>query len=483
MLKLFIAFGALLACQPLTASQTLGSLEFRPCQIGSGRLGLSKAECATLKRPENPQAPAGRSIDIRITLIAASSRNAEPDPVVFLAGGPGQGASDSYAQVAPGFAEILKHRNVLLYDQRGTGLSHALRCELPDPLAPESTDDVPEDVARMAKDCLAKLDADPRFYTTSVALTDLEALRIAVGAETLNLVGFSYGTRLAQHYARQYPERTRSMILDGVVPNELVLGSEHAKNLDAALAHQFARCVADPQCHKRFGDPAATLSELRVDYQTVRPFSIPDPLTGKPSEVELGPSVLQGVARFYAYSSETAALLPLLLDEAKQGRPTAMLAQLSMAGAELSEMISHGMQLSVLCSEDAEFLREQPDDAQRLLGNELYQLTQKQCAVWPKGERPADFFTPLTSAVPTLIISGEFDPVTPARYGGQVAKTLSRSNHVVVPGQGHVNLARGCVPRLAAELIAKLQPEKLEFKCIKAIHAAPFFLDYTGPSA
>ncbi len=458
----------------------LGQLTFKSCEIGKG-LSLTKAECSYLSVPQNYAEPTGRQLKVHIALIASSARKPQADPAVYLAGGPGQSASESYGQIAGGFREILKTRHVLLIDQRGTGLSHALKCKMPEDASLLTPNEAT--VRGMVRDCLSHQDVDPRFFTTTDATKDLESLRAAISAPQLNLVGFSYGTRVAQQFAMHYPKSTRSLILDGVVPNPLIVGSEFAQALDEALAKQFARCGADKACFARFGDPAKTLAELVADLSAnPREIEINDPLTGKASKLPLGIAALQGMARFYAYASETSALVPLLMDEAKQGRPQAMLAQSEMAGKNLGDALSHGMQLSVLCSEDNEFLKADPSNANRLLGNEIQEMLQVQCQEWPKGARPTDFFQALTTDIPTLLISGEFDPVTPARYGDVVLKGLSNAQHLIVPAHGHINIGRGCVPKLAGEFMADLAPKKLDAACVKKIQPVPFFLELTGPA-
>lgn len=475
----FVAVSALLASLNAAALE-LGQLKFSSCEIGKG-LSLSKAECAYLTVPQNFAEPNGRTIKLHIALIVANARVPAADPAVYLAGGPGQSASESYGQIANGFREILKTRHLLLIDQRGTGLSHALKCTLPEDVALEKPD--PAASRALVQACLGEQDVDPRFFTTTDATHDLEALRVAIGAPKLNLIGFSYGTRVAQQFAMHFPGSTRSLILDGIAPNELILGSEHAAALDDALAKQFARCVGDKACFARFGDPALTLAQLYSDLKAnPREVSMPDPLTGKTATFPLGIGALQSMARFYAYASETSALLPLLLDEAKQGRPQALVAQGEMAGKSIGDAMSYGMQLSVMCAEDAEFLKPNPSDANRLLGGEMEEMLRVQCQEWPKGARPKDFFQPLRSAVPTLLISGELDPVTPPRYGETVLKGLSNAVHIVAPAMGHVNLARGCIPKLAAKFLQDMQPKLLDTACVKEILPAPFFLEFTGPA-
>ena len=143
---------------------------------------------------------------------------------------------------------------MLLLDQRGTGGSHPLDCKQAlDDTDAQSANDI--DLAKIraaTQSCLDEVaqNADPAQYTTTAAVHDLEALRQALGAPQFNLVGVSYGTRVAQQYLRSHPDGVRSVVLDSPVPNELVLGSEFARNLDAALKAQFAACTHTPAVHK-----------------------------------------------------------------------------------------------------------------------------------------------------------------------------------------------------------------------------------------
>ena len=313
-------------------SRTWGALEFAECdlpQAGSG--ATTRAECATLAEPEDPSKPDGRKITLKIAMVAARAGEPEPDPVLFIAGGPGQSATESWAQVAAAFAPMRERRHVLFVDQRGTGGSNALRCALPDD--GDALDSLDADAGReaqvaMARDCLAALDGDVAQYTTSVAVRDLEAVRQAIGAPKLNVYGGSYGTRVAQEYARRYPAAVRSLILDGVVPPGLALGGEHAINLEDALKRILGECAAQPACAKAFGDPYRTLYALR-DRVRGAPVevTVPDPLTFRPRALRLDEESVVTIARLFAYAPESAALLPLLLDEAAKGRPAPLEAQ------------------------------------------------------------------------------------------------------------------------------------------------------------
>ena len=470
---------ALIAAAPLAGAETL---TFKPCDLPQqGSREVLQAECATLTVAENPARPDGRKIDLAIARVKSKAGKAAPDPVFYLAGGPGQSALESYPQIASAFARIVDKRNVILVDQRGTGKSHALDCKLDAVSAVDKSSDEAAQGAAFAKQCLAKIDADTRFYTTNDAVRDLDAVREALGADKINLYGGSYGTRFAQEYLRRHPEHVRAVIIDGVVPPRLALGADHAKNLESALANIARRCRDDKTCNEKFGDMSATLKALREDLAAhPREIAIRDPQSGAPENAKYNLESLVAVARIFAYAPETAALLPYALAEAKSGRPEVLIAQGKLIGTELGEHIMHGLELSVICAEDADLIHDDPADEDTLLGNNLARFLQKQCEIWPKGERPADFHEPLKSDVPVLLLSGEFDPVTPPRYGEEALKQFAHGRHLVAKGQGHIVMGRGCVPKIAGDFIAKLEPEKLDVGCMDSLGPSPAFVTANG---
>jgi pimeloyl-ACP methyl ester carboxylesterase len=476
---------ALLLMADAAAARSFGTLEFSPCTLAPEFVASSvEAQCGSLRVPEDADAPDGRQIDLAIAWIPTDN-DEDPDPVFMLAGGPGQSARDSYPSVAPAFREILRKRHVILVDQRGTGGSNQLVCRDAEgnSAVTESIEDGPKAAARFARHCLAQLrdTADPRHYTTTDAVRDLERVRAALGSERINLVGISYGTRVAQQYLRAHPERVRSAILDGVVPNALVLGSEHAKNLEAALDLQFSRCRDEPSCRDALGDPRRNLDRLAAELRSApRSLRYRDALTGVEKNGELSYGHLAAVVRLYAYAPMAAAMLPLTLHEAAQGRAELLMAQAEMLMGQLSDQIMHGMQLSVLCSEDAPQLRADSADANSVLGTEFVDFTLAQCAVWPKAAVPENFHAPLRSEVPVLLLSGEFDPVTPPRYGETVLPGLSQARHLVLRGQGHNVIGVGCTPKLAARFIDTRDPAGLDVACLERLAPPPPFAGFQG---
>ncbi|HST44002.1 MAG TPA: alpha/beta fold hydrolase [Luteimonas sp.] len=461
-----------------------GALAFTPCSLSATGVSSVEAQCTTLRVPENHADPGGRAIDLAVAWVPARGM-AEPDPIVMIAGGPGQSALESYPMVDNAFSDALRNRDVILLDARGTGGSHPLKCADAEGNS-AFTDDAPTaDAARAfaerCRDTLAKT-SDLRFYGTADHVRDLETLRAALRAPQFNLVGVSYGTRVAQQFARAYPERTRTVLLDSVVPNTLVLGQDHARNLEAALTAQFARCRADKACLGALGDPARHLDAVRATLQAggIAPVRFRDPTGGQWRDASPAYGDLVGLLRMYSYQPQVAATLPLLLNEAAQGRYESLLAQSRMLTGNVSDSIMHGMQLSVMCTEDAVDMRVDAADARTVLGNELVGYAKEQCAVWPKGVRSAGFREPLSGPLPVLAISGEFDPVTPPRYGDQVVASLPNGRHLMLPGQGHSVLGAGCMPKLFAQFVERADARALDADCLKRLTPMAPFAGYYG---
>jgi pimeloyl-ACP methyl ester carboxylesterase len=208
--------------------------------------------------------------------------------------------------------------------------------------------------------------------------------------------------------------------------------------------------------------------------------AVRNPLTFALETHTLTEESLAGIVRMYAYSPETSALLPLTLHEASKGNYAPMLGQEVLMTADLSDRIVGGVQLSVICSEDIDRMRENPVDADTMLGNELIANFKSACQVWPHVTPPADFHQPLKSSLPFLVISGEFDPVTPPRYGAEIAATLSNARVLVAAGQGHNVIVRGCMPKLVDDFIGKLATQSLDASCLDVLKPLPAFINYSG---
>lgn len=473
---------ALLGAAPAHALR-VGGVEFESCQLG--KAASIAAHCAQFSVPLYHEQPNGKQIEVAVAWLPARSRDAESDPVVLLAGGPGQSALEVYPRVAGVFELLRGTRPVLLVEQRGTGSSEKLSCEIPSMDDPFAADTSAAAMAELTAKCASELTIDPAPFTTEDAVADLEAVRAALEIEQLNLIGGSYGTRFGQRYAKRYPERVRTLVLDSVVPESLVLGSEHGRNLDAALQGQFERCRTNAACSERFGDPAELLAQLRnrADDEVAKQIVV-HPRTMEQRDAAFSHDILAAAVRLQAYAPETVALLPLGLSEAAAGRAQSLIGQAWMMGDDLSESISFGLQLSVSCAEDMPRLQPQSSvaEADTLLGSTMIDTLSAQCANWPtRSSMPDDMAEPLTVDLPVLLMSGQYDPVTPPRYADEVAKHLPNALALVAPGQGHIAQTRGCMPKIIEDFIDSADLESIDASCLEKLHAAPFFLNYNGP--
>ena len=476
-----LAAALVLMASPASA----GKLQLAACRIGDMRGLVSiAARCGKLAVPEDPDAPDGRRIELAVAVVPATATRAKPDPLFLLAGGPGQGAIEAFVPALDAFAGIHRERDLVMVDQRGTGGSNRLDCDMPDDAA-ESDEIAPAELKKLATECLAKLPGRPQFYTSSIAVRDLDAVRSALGYERINLFGGSYGTRVAQHYARRYPERTRTITIDSVVPPQLPLAPLIAIESQHALDRVFARCAADPECNARF--PALAGQFARVDARLRRgpvAVSLPDPVTGEIGRVEVTRNHLVTTTRMLSYSARTASLLPLLIHEAATlGNYGPLAAQALMAGEDLEHMIAMGMHNSVVCSEDAPRFAGAVDRSaleKTYIGPVMLDGMTAICAVWPHGAVDADFHEPLHSTVPALLLSGEFDPATPPDYGAAAAAGFEHHLHIVIPGQGHGQTGLPCVQRLLRDFVESADVRKLDTACVGDIRPAPFFLSFSG---
>jgi pimeloyl-ACP methyl ester carboxylesterase len=343
----------------------------------------------------------------------------------------------------------------------------------------------PAELAALARDCLAGLPGRPEFYTTSIAVGDLDAVRAALGHAEINLFGGSYGTRVAQHYARRFPERTRAVVLDGVVPPTLALVPAIAIESQRALERVFQRCAADPACNERFPELAQQFARLDAAFRRGPvPIALADPVTGESRRIDVTRAHLVTMARMLVYSPGTASLLPLLVHEAATlGNYAPLAAQAEMLGPELESMIAMGMHHSVVCAEDAPrfagAVNRQALEA-TAIGPQMVDGIEAICTVWPRGPVDADFTQPLDSAVPALLLSGEFDPATPATWGELAAQGFRNGRHVVVPGQGHGVTQLPCVQGLLRQFIDTGSAADLDDACVAKIQPAPFFLSFSG---
>jgi pimeloyl-ACP methyl ester carboxylesterase len=474
---------AVLTVAGLASDAAHSALEETPCRLTTGSLPAVFAQCATLNVPLDPATPDGPTIALAVARIPALTATPKPEPLLLINGGPGSSGIDLYIQARASFEFARRDRDIILIDQRGTGRSRAgLECSLPDDL---DLDTAGSDLlGATAARCAEELDADPRFFTTSVAVGDLELLRQALGAARWNIYGVSYGTRVAQQYLRRYPDRVRAVVLDGIVPADRVLGPDTAGNAQAALERVFARCAQDSACATRFGALTMRFADLRARFATATVSVALGDGTGATETRALGEPQFQAVIRLMSYAAPTIALLPLVIDEAHKGNYAPLAGQADIIIESLAESLSFPMHNAVVCTEDRPFFSAADLEAGRntYLGTALVDSLVAICASWPAGVRDVDLGEPVESDRPVLLLSGELDPVTPPAYAERIIEEgLSNARHLVAPGQGHGIAGVGCVPRLISEFLAEPTPGTLAAECLEDEMPTPFFLGFHGP--
>lgn len=451
-----------------------------PCPPGEGP---ERALCGTVEVPEDRSDPEGRQIALRVLVVPAEEQGGAPDPVFFLAGGPGQAAGDLAPLIGRALAGALQRRDFVFVDQRGTGASNPLTCDfLEERVA--YYDGVPEELSEADwRECLASLNANPAFYTTPVAMDDLEAVRVALGYGPINLWGGSYGTRAASVFLRRHPESARSAILDGMAPVDMRIPLHFAEDGQRALNLLAEACAGDAGCEERFPGVVDSIGQLlaSLDHDPPRRFRVRHPRTGDWEEVPIRRDLVAGLLRAVLYSPTFASLLPLMVESALNGDfgPLMTLAD-PAAGPELAI----GMFLSVLCTEDTPFLtlEEAAQAAEKsFLDESMAVQLDEACAVWPRGALPPGYREPVRSEAPVLLLSGELDPVTPPRWADHAARTLPNARHLIVPGTGHGTLTAGCVPGLIESFLDSADPAGLEADCLTGMERPRFWFSATGP--
>lgn len=414
-----------------------------------------EALCGKVTRPLDPAAPAGKSIDVHYAVLPALARNKLPDPVFFLAGGPGQSAIDLAGPVSSMLRRFLNRRDVVLIDQRGTGRSAPLTCDDGTPGAPLADQFDPAYIAREVAACRTRLQALPhgdlRQYTTPIAMADADAVRQALGAAQVNLIGGSYGTRAALEYLRQFPQHVRRTVIDGIAPPDMVLPVSFSTDGQAAFDAMLGWCEADAACRSAF--PA-----LRQDWATLlaglpREVTLPHPLNGRPQTLTLTRDTVLGMARLPLYMPAMTAGLPYAVHAAAGGRFESLVGLGGALGGG-GLRLAMGMHLSVVCAEDQPRVAAATDRPGADFGASFSQTYQRLCDGWPRGTLPEAFYRvpPAPSAV--LLLSGGIDPVTPPRHGERTARALgAKARHVVVPNAGHGTMALGCMDQVVFRFI------------------------------
>ena len=486
---LILALTILSACQPPADEVIDGSadaaLQLRPCtQEQFSHRGTRKDfQCGKLAVLENPQQADGRSIELNIVRLPALSTSPQPDPVFVLAGGPGQASTEIVSGVGPWLRLVNRERDFIFVDQRGTGKSNPLDCELDSDVDYTLTlAELEAEQERLLKQCLANFAADLPYYTTPYAADDINAVREALGYAQMNLWGGSYGTRLALEIMRRHPKQVRSAVLDGVAPIGINLPEYVLRDADEAMAAILQHCADNALCASRFPDLAQTLPALIQHYDAnPETVTIQHSLRAEPYTLRLRGQMIAALLRLALYARDISPVLPLMIHSLQEGNFEPLMTLLSFSEGVAND-VSIGLQQTILCAEDVARIQESDQVDNSLLQLAVIKPSKAICSFWPTGDLPEDYFNPVTSDIPTLLLSGGLDPVTPPLWGEFAAQHLRNHLHLVAPGAHHGVSTLGCVPEIIDEFVTDLLVNPLATDCINAIQPMPAFVSPAGPA-
>jgi pimeloyl-ACP methyl ester carboxylesterase len=448
-------------------------VELRPCALPEMPKDFL---CGQYEVFENRAAKTGRKIRLNLMVLPALSDTPAPDPIFYLAGGPGAGAT-TYAK-APFMLRLHRTRDVVLLDQRGTGDSNPLVCKFRGAdgrMQSYFSDATTPEAVRACRTELEKV-ADLSLYTTPIAMADLDEVRDALGYDRVNVYGGSYGSTTALAYLHFYPQHVRTVTVTGVAPLDLRLPLSFGKGVDHALERLFADCDADAQCHAAFPDLRKEFAAVveRLDKGPVT-FDTLNPSTGQKERVTMTRNGFAENVRLMLYHPNVMAVMPLLIHQVYRQDYARFGAIAYQVFRATDSLIARGMQLSVICAEDTPFITE-GDIRQRLAGT-FYgeagaRIYQKACAQWPRGEVPARFTEPIKSDVPVLMLSGELDPVTPPELATPLLRNFPNGRQVVMHNATHNSY--DCAEALARDFIERGTAQGLDTSCVEQLKRLPF---------
>jgi len=466
---------ALTACQ---RSQPNVLDRLHPCKLDEGP---TEAFCGEFKVFEDRLAKTGRQIGLKIVVTAALRRDPKPDPLFIFVGGPGGGAAMLAKYQMPVFRRFQVDRDIVYIDQRGTGNSNPLDCE-PEDRDEEDLSDAGNRSLQRLRTCLGGLNADPRLYTTSIAMDDIDDARRYLGYGVINLWGGSYGTRAALVYLKQHEDSVRSVVLDSVAPPDMRIPLFVPRDSQRALDLMIEDCMKDDICHQQFPGLRESANALFARAASRARISFIQPRTGKPSEIAISRPLVARIIFTALYDPLTTSLLPRLITDSAHGNYQGLLA-LGFSRDVPKGFMSEGMRLSVVCAEDNPRIHDGEIASEAkgsFIGTGFFDTQMKPCEFWPKGAVDEIYYQPVKSAKPVLILSGADDPITPSIWGDHVAQYLTNSKHFIVPGAGHGTTHLGCVPQLMGKFLDEASVANLDPSCVQSLHRPPFFTNYTG---
>ncbi|MGD8624175.1 MAG: alpha/beta hydrolase [Anaerolineae bacterium] len=471
---------------PASASEPADAPRFEPgpCQVQVP--STYQVACGMLIVPEDRSRPGGATLRLPVAVFHSPNPDAAPDPVIHLVGGPGGdllGAAGFY--LGAGGDDILAHRDYILFNQRGThGAEPALEC----PGMAEFTRALGQEPlawpARQARELefllgcqetLVARGANLAAYNSAENAADVADLRLALGYEQVNLYGISYGTRLALTVMRDHPQGVRSVILDSVYLPQVDLDETLAANAHRAFQTLFEGCASDVYCRSHYPDLEAVFYRT-VDALNTEPVKVQ--VQGSTVDAWLDGDILMSAVFGTLYRTDAIPWLPTMIYQASQGNyeplRTPLEAMLDAGG------ISTGMHYALQCREEVAFESYHetvdlaadlpPQVAAHYASSQVFDL----CAAWGAGAAPPVENEPVASSIPTLVVSGQYDPITPPDWGRLAAGTLDHSFFFEFPGVGHgVIRSSDCGRQIGRQFLAD-PTERPDDACLDDLQGPTF---------
>jgi pimeloyl-ACP methyl ester carboxylesterase len=426
-----------------------------------------KIDCIKLAVPLDWAKPDGAKIDIFAARLTALSRGQAKDAFVMIPGGPGQ-SGDALIPLATGkLKAIRQQRDIILIYPRGTARSNPLICTNVD--AQKNFDGNALKIA--AQKCSADQKYNPAFFTSLEIVKDIEALRVALNYPQLSIWGGSFGSRLAQHYARDYPAHTRLIVLDSVAPVGVSILETTPVAAQSALDNISASCAKDKVCVKNNGNISQRANDLINQLsRTPMKYASQDSISTKTTVQQIDGRQFASAVHFSLYDPNLRALVPQFISQAANGNFKPILAFSSMAGNSLDESIAVGANFSALCAEDYRITNAaklRAVAAKSFLKEGPAEMLAAICPIWIQKRVPEVYLKPFKSNVPALLLSGVLDPITPPTSGAIAALYFTNSFHIIIPASSHISSAFGCAPRNIVNFVETLKNNPADWACIK----------------
>lgn len=440
-LNLVLTLAGIIVCYACSNHKSERQVFQRLKACKSGDLD-STVLCGTFSVFENRQTNSGRKIDLNIVVIPAVHKGISKPPIFCLEGGPGMSVTTGASFYADSINYYRLDHDVVLIDVRGTGGSNPLHCrqlQFKKGLEQHFTEMYPVDDVKDCYDSLSKL-ADLSQYTTTNMAIDIEETRKWLGYDKIKLFGVSFGGRLAQAYMKMYPGSVESCVLWSPATTSSRMPLYFAQHADESLAKLFEDCKSDSLCNLNFPNIKAEFKDL-IERGRERPFVYKlkrqdDQIT----EITIPWYSFHTKIRSLMYSPSGLRQIPFVIHQSYLGNWQHFIS-LFPKESSYDDFIAEGLYLCVTCAEDVPYITKEETDslsAGTFMGDYRIQQQINACDQWARGVVPDDFFEPTKSTIPTLILSGYFDPVTPPSMMLEIAQTLPNSYLISIPTMSHI---------------------------------------------